>query len=125
MNAWTGPQFGRIVRHFASTRALEVLALQEVSWDLLNRLNGAGIANYLPYSVAAQQTWHDNGGVNVLYSAAPMGQLLTIWTSAAPSVSAAGSFRKRARTPAAWNTSCPAVLNSVCEGAYSSVTDAL
>ena len=51
---------------------VEVLALQEVSWDLLNRLNGAGIANYLPYSVAAQQTWHDNGGVNVLYSAAPM-----------------------------------------------------
>lgn len=51
---------------------VEVLALQEVSWDLLNRLNSAGIANYLPYSVAAQQTWHDNGGVNVLYSAAPM-----------------------------------------------------
>lgn len=22
--------------------------------------------------MAAQQTWHDNGGVNVLYSAAPM-----------------------------------------------------
>ena len=31
---------------------VEVLALQEVSWDLLNRLNSAGIANYLPYSVA-------------------------------------------------------------------------
>ena len=43
-----------------------------MSWDGLNRRNGAGIANYLPYSVAAQQTWHDNGGVNVLYSAAPM-----------------------------------------------------
>lgn len=28
MNAWTGQQFGRIARHFASTRALEVLALQ-------------------------------------------------------------------------------------------------
>ncbi len=51
---------------------VEVLALQEVSWSLLDRLNDAGIANYLPYSVTAQQTWHDNGGVNVLYSAAPM-----------------------------------------------------
>lgn len=51
---------------------VEVLALQEVSWSLLDRLANAGIANYLPYSVTAQQTWHDNGGVNVLYSAAPM-----------------------------------------------------
>ncbi|MEE0971383.1 MAG: endonuclease/exonuclease/phosphatase family protein [Bifidobacterium ruminantium] len=51
---------------------VEILALQEVSADLINRLSNAGIANYLPYSVTAQQTWHDNGGVNVLYSAAPM-----------------------------------------------------
>ena len=51
---------------------IEVLALQEVSWSLLDRLASAGIADYLPYSVAAQQTWHDNGGVNVLYSEAPM-----------------------------------------------------
>lgn len=62
---------GRIVETVKNEH-VEVLALQEVSWDLLNRLGTAGIANYLPYSVAAQQTWHDNGGVNVLYSAAPM-----------------------------------------------------
>ena len=33
---------------------VEVLALRKCL-GLLNRLNGAGIANYLPYSVAAQQ----------------------------------------------------------------------
>ena len=62
---------GRIVETVKNEH-VEMLALQEVSWDLLNRLGTAGIVNYLPYSVAAQQTWQDNGGVNVLYSAAPM-----------------------------------------------------
>ena len=38
------------------TEHVEVLALQEVSWSLLDRLASAGIADYLPYSVAAQQT---------------------------------------------------------------------
>ena len=56
---------------------VEILALQEVSVGLINRLADAGIARYLPYSVAAQQTWHDNGGVNVLYSAAPMEDVKT------------------------------------------------
>ena len=54
------------------TEHVEVLAMQEVTWDLINRLKTAGIASYLPYSNIAQQTWHDNGGVNVLFSAAPM-----------------------------------------------------
>lgn len=58
-------------------RHVEILALQEVPMGLVARLANAGIANYLPYSVAAQQTWHDNGGVNVLYSAASMGAVNT------------------------------------------------
>ena len=35
---------------------IEVLAMQEVSSDLLNRLNDGGIADYLPYSVTPQPT---------------------------------------------------------------------
>ena len=62
---------GRIVETVKAEH-IEVLALQEVSWNLLSRLAEDGITDYLPYSVVAQQTWHDNGGVNVLYSAAPM-----------------------------------------------------
>lgn len=54
------------------TEHVEVLAMQEVSQNLLGELASAGISGYLPYYVVAMETSHDNGGVNVLYSAAPM-----------------------------------------------------
>lgn len=77
---------------------VEILALQEVSADLINRLATAGIAHYLPYSVAAQQTWHDNGGVNVLYSAAPMEaantNLIPVESSSIPAVTIDFAGRK-------------------------------
>lgn len=49
---------------------VEILAMQEVSSGLLDRLHDAGIEDYLPYSVSSATHLHDNGGVNVLYSAA-------------------------------------------------------
>ena len=77
---------------------VEILALQEVSADLINRLAAAGIASYLPYSVAAQQTWHDNGGVNVLYSAAPMEDaktnLIPVESSSIPAATISFAGRK-------------------------------
>ena len=61
----------QIVRTIQSEH-VEILAMQEVPSGLLDRLHDAGIEDYLPYSVSAQLTWHDNGGVNVLYSAHPL-----------------------------------------------------
>ena len=77
---------------------IEVLAMQEVSSDLLNRLNDEGIADYLPYSVSAQLTWHDNGGVNVLYSAHPLQEttqdLIPIESSSIPAATVDFNGRK-------------------------------
>ena len=56
---------------------VEVLAMQEVTWDLINRLKTAGIASYLPYSNIVQQTWHDNGESYVL-----MGDFNSTWDHA-------------------------------------------
>ena len=77
---------------------IEVLAMQEVSSDLLNRLNDEGIADYLPYSVTPQLTWHDNGGVNVLYSAYPLQEttenLIPIESSSIPAATVVFNGRK-------------------------------
>ena len=59
------------------TEHVEVLAMQEVTWDLINRLKTAGIASYLPYSNIVQQTWHDNGESYVL-----MGDFNSTWDHA-------------------------------------------
>ena len=110
---------GRIVETVKNEH-VEILALQEVSWSLLDRLSEAGIADYLPYSVAAQQTWHDNGGVNVLYSAAPMENvkqnLIPVESSSVPAatIDFAGTkvrfgsvhpFSPRPRNQGLWNRS--------------------
>lgn len=110
---------GKIVET-VKTEHVEILALQEVSMGLLSQLSDAGIANYLPYSVAAQQTWHDNGGVNVLYSAAPMenvkDNLIPVESSSVPAATMdfAGTkvrfgsvhpFSPRPRNQGLWNRS--------------------
>lgn len=70
---------------------VEVLALQEVSTDLIARLNEAGIGELLPYSAVASASADDNGGVNGLWSAAPMsdvtGDLIPIEASSIPAAS--------------------------------------
>ena len=60
-----------IVRAVQSER-VEVLALQEVSTGLLERLKQAGIAELLPYWLVGKAGWRDNGGVNCLFSLAPL-----------------------------------------------------
>lgn len=46
---------------------VEVLALQEVTGELLQRLDQAGIRTYLPHRIVAKGRGSDNGGVNALY----------------------------------------------------------
>ena len=53
---------------------VEVLALQELNASMISRLNEAGIRELLPYSVVASASSSDNGGVNGLWSAAPMSE---------------------------------------------------
>lgn len=53
---------------------VEVLALQELNSSMISRLNEAGIRELLPYSVVANTSSSDNGGVNGLWSAAPMSE---------------------------------------------------
>lgn len=68
---------------------VEVLTLQEANTGLLQRLAAAGLGSVLPYSVVAAPTGHDNGGVNVLYTAAKpvstTGDLIAIEASSVPS----------------------------------------
>lgn len=67
---------------------VEVLALQELNSSMISRLNEAGIRELLPYSVVASTSSSDNGGVNGLWSAAPMsertGDLIPIEASSIP-----------------------------------------
>lgn len=67
---------------------VEVLALQEVHQSLLDELQAAGIYEVLPYMVTSIATDSDNGGMNVLFTMAPMGNisqsLLPIETSQMP-----------------------------------------
>lgn len=70
---------------------VEVLALQELNASMISRLNEAGIRELLPYSVVANASSSDNGGVNGLWSAAPMsertGDLIPIEASSIPAAS--------------------------------------
>lgn len=65
---------GQIVR-IVRDEHVEVLALQEVSPGLLERLGDAGLSSLLPYSNVATWSVRDNGGVNALWSAAPMNDM--------------------------------------------------
>ena len=70
---------------------VEVLALQELNASMISRLNEAGIRELLPYSVVANTSSSDNGGVNGLWSDAPMtertGDLIPIEASSIPAAS--------------------------------------
>lgn len=70
---------------------VEVLALQELNASMISRLNEAGIRELLPYSVVANASSSDNGGVNGLWSAAPMsertGDLIPVEASSIPAAS--------------------------------------
>ena len=91
---------------------------------MLNRLNDEGIADYLPYFVIPQLTWHDNGGVNVLYSAHPLQEttenLIPIESSSIPAATVVlngrnvrfGSvhpFSPRPRNQGLWNKSLDSI----------------
>lgn len=80
-------QIVRIVRD----EHVEVLALQEVDEGLVDRLNAEGIGQLLPYAIIAEPSGIDNGGVNGLWSAAPMsdktGDLIPIESSSVPAAS--------------------------------------
>lgn len=47
---------------------VEILALQEVTQELLQRLDRAGIRAHLPHRIVAKGRGSDNGGVNALYT---------------------------------------------------------
>lgn len=57
-------QIVRMVRH----HHIDVLALQEVTDDLLDGLRLAGLNDQLPYSRVGRPSQRDNGGVNALFS---------------------------------------------------------
>lgn len=50
-------------------RGIDVLALQEVSDDLVARLDAAGIADLLPYRQSGEAKESDNGGYNMIFAA--------------------------------------------------------
>ena len=50
------------------TRGIDVLALQEVSDDLIARLDAAGVGTLLPYRQSGEPKGSDNGGYNVIFS---------------------------------------------------------
>ncbi len=67
---------------------VEVLALQEVSTSLIERLSAAGLDELLPSHVFGAAGPQDNGGINVIYALAPMRDvsesILPITASAVP-----------------------------------------
>lgn len=79
---------------------VEVLALQEVSASLIERLSAAGLDELLPSHVFGEAGVSDNGGINVLYTLAAMRDvsesMLPITGSAVPACTiSAGSHEVR------------------------------
>lgn len=54
--------------HAVKQYSVDVLAVQEASADLQQRLQAEGIADELPHMTAGNPTGKDNGGFNILYS---------------------------------------------------------
>lgn len=88
LNAREGKADAASIVALVQREHVEVLALQEVNDDLLQRLKDVGISKLLPHRVVGESGANDNGGVNVLYTKAAMSRpdsnLLTIDTSAMP-----------------------------------------
>ncbi|WP_033376665.1 endonuclease/exonuclease/phosphatase family protein [Alloscardovia criceti] len=72
LNAHNGQADAEQIVSVVSSEHVEVLALQEVSNGLVQRLYASGLAQYLPYSVLSASSGQDNGGVNAIFTAAPM-----------------------------------------------------
>lgn len=72
LNCMNGEADAEDIVRAVRTERVELLALQEVSNGLLDRLNQAGIAELLPYRLTGRAGWRDNGGVNCLFSLAPL-----------------------------------------------------
>lgn len=72
LNTDNGHADARQIVSLVAENHVEVLALQEVTDELLGELQAAGIATYLPYSVTSTTSVNDNGGFNCLFTAAPM-----------------------------------------------------
>lgn len=72
------------------TRGIDVLALQEVSDDLMARLEAAGIGELLPHCQSGEAKDTDNGGYNVVFSryepAAAVPNVVTIPAADVPAV---------------------------------------
>lgn len=70
------------------TEHVEVLALQEISDELLGELRAAGLYDVLPYSIVSAPSANDNGGLNGVWTMAPMSNasqsLLPVETSQMP-----------------------------------------
>ena len=91
LNTRNGQADGAQIVQTVREQHVEVLALQELNSSMISRLNEAGIRELLPYSVVANASSSDNGGVNGLWSAAPMsertGDLIPIEASSIPAAS--------------------------------------
>lgn len=72
LNTDNGHASAQAIVSLVSENHVEVLALQEVTDELLGELQAAGIATYLPYYVTSTTSVNDNGGFNCLFTAAPM-----------------------------------------------------
>ena len=72
LNAHNGQADAEQIIAVVISEHVEVLALQEVSSGLVQRLYAAGLAQYLPYSVLSASSGQDNGGFNAVFTAAPM-----------------------------------------------------
>lgn len=71
---------------------VEVLALQELKGGIVRELDDAGLGKVLPHSVVGHVSGDDNGGVNGLWSRAPMSEKTTGLISIEASSVPAGSI---------------------------------
>ena len=72
LNTKEGAASASEIIQLAKSQHVEALALQEVSQSLLAELQNAGMYDVLPYMVTSDPTASDNGGVNALFTLAPM-----------------------------------------------------
>lgn len=84
----------------ATVRAqgVEVLALQEVDASLPSELEAVGISEVLPHHVVGTATVNDNGGVNCLYTLAPLSNVSTQLLDTTMSQIVAGDVAAGGRT---------------------------
>ncbi|PWG62011.1 endonuclease/exonuclease/phosphatase family protein [Bifidobacterium callitrichidarum] len=106
------------------TRGIDVLALQEVSDDLMARLDAAGIDELLPYRQSGEPKDTDNGGYNVVFSrykpAAAMPNVVEIPAADVPAI----TLRLDDPEPAALSDTPTATADADASGADIPADDA-